>query len=305
MPSHHNHHGHVRLDEADWSALVSHAEQEGEVLLTFVTDAAEWISSLRGHGAPPVRRIIDIGSGPGVGSCELARCFPDATVVAVDGSPAMLERARSRATALGLGQRVQTLLAELPNGLDEIEPAEVIWASMSLHHIGDEVAALRVLRHALAPGGLVAIAEFGDATTFLPATLDIGTAGLTNRLDRALADWFDAMRAGLDHTVASSDLTTMLGAAGYEVVGNRFARVQLDPPLALDARRMVHHHLTRLDHQLEGRLDDDDRAAVRVLTDPADPRGVMHRDDVFVAASRRMVVARSAPDRADLVNGAR
>ena len=86
-------HGHVHLDEGDWEALAVDAELEGELLLGFVTDTARWIDELRGPDAPPVRRVLDIGSGPGVGTCELARRFPDAHVIAVDGSPAMLERA--------------------------------------------------------------------------------------------------------------------------------------------------------------------------------------------------------------------
>jgi hypothetical protein len=46
--------------------------QIGELLLAFVTDSARWIAELRGPDAPPVRRVLDIGSGPGVGTCELA-----------------------------------------------------------------------------------------------------------------------------------------------------------------------------------------------------------------------------------------
>ena len=63
MATHGSHppHGHVHLDEADWGALVGHAELEGELLLAFVTDTAEWIAELRGADAPPVRRVLDIG----------------------------------------------------------------------------------------------------------------------------------------------------------------------------------------------------------------------------------------------------
>ena len=138
-------HAHVHLDEADWRALAGHAEREGELLLAFVTDTASWVAELRGSDAPPVRHVLDIGSGPGVGTCELARFFPDAEVIAVDASPAMLERASRRAETHGLATRVSTRLAELPVGLDGLPPADVIWASMSLHHVGDVVAALRVL----------------------------------------------------------------------------------------------------------------------------------------------------------------
>ena len=178
-------HEHVHLDEADWQAAVAYIELEGEVLLAFVTDTAAWITELRGPDAPPVRRIVDIGSGPGVGTCELARQFPDAQVIAVDGSPAMLERAAQRAAEQRLDARITTRVAELPDGLDGLGSADVIWASMSLHHIGDEVASLRILHDLLDPRGLIAIAERAEPMRVLPDDLALGRPGLADRLDHA------------------------------------------------------------------------------------------------------------------------
>jgi len=287
-------HGHVHLDEADWEALAVHAELEGELLLSFVTDTIHWIEELRGPDAAPVRRVLDIGSGPGVGTCELARGFPDAHVVAVDGSPAMLERATRRAAAHGLERRVSTRLAELPAGLDDLDPVDVIWASMSLHHIGDETGALRVLRGLLAPSGLLAVAEIAEPMRVLPDELDVGPPGLLDRLDRAESEWFASMRAGLTGTTPSADLTSTLTAAGFAVVGTRIARQRFDPPLSEPARDVVVERIGRARHQLEDRLSVDDLHTLDVLSDPDDPRGAAHRADVFVAASRQIVVARIA-----------
>jgi SAM-dependent methyltransferase len=295
MGAHEPHgHGHVHLDEADWEALAEHAELEGELLLTFVTDTAHWIDELRGPDAPPVRRVLDIGSGPGVGTCELARRFPDAHVVAVDGSPAMLERTTRRAAAHGLDRRISTRLAELPYGVDDLDPADVIWASMSLHHIGDETDALRVLRGRLEPSGLLAVAEIAEPMRVLPDDLDVGRPGLADRLDRAESDWFAAMRAGLAGSAPSTHLASMLAAAGFEVVGTRVVRERFDPPLSETARDVVVRRIRRARHQLEDRLSADDLHTLEVLGDADDPRGVAHRADVFVAASRQIVVARIA-----------
>lgn len=290
---HDQHHGHVHLDEAAWKALVPQAELEGEVLLAFVTDTAERITALRGRDAPPVRRIIDVGSGPGVGTCELARLFPDAQVVAVDSSPAMLERATQRAAALGLDTRVRTHLAELPGGLDGFARADVIWASMALHHIGDEVAALRVLRDLLDGGGLLAIAELAEPMRVLPDDLGIGRPGLADRLDDARGRWFAQMRDGLAHSVASADLASMLTAADFEIVDNRLDRVHLADPLPDDALRMVITTLGRTRDQFEHYLESDDLRTLEVLTDADDSRSVLHRRDVFVDASRNIVIART------------
>jgi SAM-dependent methyltransferase len=294
MHPRHEHHGHVHLDEADWEAFAATTEREGELLLAFVTETAGWTAQLRGPDAPPVRRILDIGSGPGVGTCELARLFPDAQVVAVDGSPAMLDRTTRRAAAQGLDRWVTTHLAELSDGLDGLGRADVIWASLSLHHIGDEVNALRALRGLLGPSGLLAVAEVAEPMRVLPADLDLGRPGLADRLDAAESDWFAAMRAGLPGSVPSSELPDMLGAAGFDVVGSRVARLRFDPPVAEAARRVALGRVQRARQQLEGRLDDEDLHTLDVLGDADDPRGIMHRDDVLVAASRQIVVARSS-----------
>ncbi|MBA2495857.1 MAG: class I SAM-dependent methyltransferase [Acidimicrobiia bacterium] len=292
-----HHHGHVHLDEADWEDLAADTEREGELFLAFVTDTMGWVTRLRGGDAPPVRRVLDIGSGPGVGTVELARAFPDAHVVAVDSSPAMLDRARQRATQAGLDDRISVRLAELPGGVDGLEPAEVIWASMSLHHVGDEVAALRVLHDLLAPTGLIAIAELAEPMRVLPDELDIGRPGLDDRLESAMGDWFASMREGLEGTAPSADLETMLTAAGLESVGSRFIRERLDAPLSPEARRVALGHVRRTRHQLDDRLDDDDLASLDVLSDVDDPRGVMHRPDAIMVSSRQIHIARRRPPR--------
>ena len=291
---HEHHHGHVHLDEADWSAMAAQTELQGEVLLRFVTDAAAQVAALRDSDVPPVRRIVDIGSGPGVGTCELARLFPEADVVAVDSSAGMLERAVQRAAARGLGARVTVRHAELPGGLDGLAPVDVIWASMSLHHVGDEVRALRALHAVLDPHGLVAIAEFGDPTRVLPDDLDVGRPGFAERLDRAGAAWFARMRGGLTDSVPSASLPSMLASAGFEMVFDRLVHVRLDAPLSDDARRFAQGYLHRSRDQFAEHLDDDDRQTLAVLASDDDPRGVMRRPDVLIAASQQIVIARRA-----------
>jgi SAM-dependent methyltransferase len=285
-------HGPVHLDEADWREFAAQTELEGEVLIRFVTDTAEQVKARRDPEGPPVRRILDIGSGPGVGACELARLFPEAQVVAIDGSPAMLARAADRAEKHGLGAQVTTRLAELPGGLDSLEPADLIWASMSLHHVGDEVGLLRVLGALLDPQGVIAVAELAEPMRVLPEVLDVGLPGLSERLDRAAATWFAAMREGLTDAAPSTDLPSMLTSAGLEVLSAQGARESLDPPLSAVARRMVCGHLRRTRRHLNELLDDEDLEAIDILSDPDDRRGVMHRSDVFVAASREIAIAR-------------
>jgi SAM-dependent methyltransferase len=285
-------HDHVHLDESDWQASVERLEREGEAFSSFVAEAAALIQALRGSEAPPAPRIFDIGSGPGVGTCELARLFPTATVIAIDSSPAMLDRVSQRVTAHGLDDRVRTQVAELPDGVQGLGPVDVIWASMSLHHVGDEVAALRALRELLAPEGLLAIAERGDPMRVLPDDLDIGQPGLAERLDRAEEKWFADMRVGLRGSGPSADLLSMLGTAGFAVADAHLAAARLDPPLTPNNRRVAIEHLRWATHQLTDHLGADDLAALATLTDIDDPRSLVHRPDMAIVAYRQIVIAR-------------
>ena len=286
------HHDHVQLDVDESEAWAVHLELEGEVLLAFVTDTAAWVTEVRGPDAPPVRRLVDIGSGPGVGTCELARRFPHAEVIAVDSSPTMLDRTKQRAARQDLEARISTHIAELPGGLEGFGRADVIWASMALHHIGDEVTSLRILSDLLDPDGLIAIAELAEPMRVLPDGLDLGRPGLVDRLDRVGAKRFAGMREDLTDSAPSTDLPSMLSAGGLEVVGARLSRVRLDPPLPVDARQVAFGHLRRIRERFEEDLDDDDLHTLEVLTDADDPRSVRHRPDVFLAASRQILIAR-------------
>jgi hypothetical protein len=163
---------------------------------------------------------------------------------------------------------------------------------MSLHHIGDEVTALRILRDRLDLRGTLGIAELAEPMRVLPGDLALGPPGLSERLAAASARWFADMRAGLPGSVPSEDLPSMLTAAGFEVVGARLAHVRLDPPLPDDARRLVLGQLRRAHDQLTDHLDPDDLRTLEILIDADDHRGVMHRSDVFIDTARHIVVAR-------------
>lgn len=273
--------------------MAAQLELEGEVLLPYVTEVATRVAELCRQDGFEVRRVLDIGSGPGVGTCELARSFPSAVVVAVDGSAALLERVAARAKAAGLSARVTTYRADLPDGLDGLGRADLIWAAMVLHHIGDEVAALRTLHRLLNPGGFLVLAEHGDPLRFLPDDAGPGRPGLTERLGAARAAWLAEMRDNLPHATPSGDYRTMLEAAGFEVVVDHVIHVQLTAPLETKARRMLLGQLQRMrQHDVE-RLDEQDREALTVLTDESHPLSVMQRADAFIDASRHIYIARA------------
>lgn len=140
-------HDHTQIDFAEWLPML---EQEAELFAPVYRQAAGWLREWK----PEPELIADVGSGPGVISCLLADAFPQARVVAVDGSAPLLEAARSRAAEHGIADRFSTLEAELADGISDLEyPADLVWSSRTLHHVGDQRAALTEFARRLAPGG--------------------------------------------------------------------------------------------------------------------------------------------------------
>ena len=103
-----------------------------------------------------VRHVVDLGSGPGAYLGYMLERFPEAKGTWVDGSPAMLEMARSELATVA--DRVTFVVAELEElDAEAIESADVVVSSRALHHLTPEslAAVYRVIATILRPNGLV------------------------------------------------------------------------------------------------------------------------------------------------------
>ncbi|MFF5764904.1 class I SAM-dependent methyltransferase [Streptomyces tanashiensis] len=285
---HGHHHDGTHLD---WSELASLLERQAEIASPAYGEAAAWLGTL----APVqgVRRILDVGSGPGVVTGLLAEAFPAAETVAVDGAPELLARARARAEARGLGARVSTLHAELPADIGTLGNADLVWAGNSLHHIGDQGAALAEFAGLLHPGGLMVLVEGGLPRRHLPQHIGIGRPGLEARLDAAHATWFGEMRAELPEAKDEpDDWRALLAGAGLTPAGTRTFLVDVPAPVAPAVRELALAHYGRLRDGLAARLDADDKETLDRLLDPADPLSLHHRTDLFHLTAHTVHTAR-------------
>ena len=279
MTSHSHHH-----TDIDWDDMAAQLETSGELQLPVLRQTAARLRDLLGPDKQ-VRRILDVGSGPGVMTCVFAEEFADAEVVAVDGTPGLLDRALARAKRLGLDGRVTTWSAELSAGLD-CEQGDLVWSSKAVHHLGDQQAALNTLAGVLRPGGLLAIAEGGLPMRYLPRDIGIGRPGLQARLDAVQEHWFELMRVELPgSTAVVEDWPAMLGRAGLTGVGGFATLLHLPAPLGETARAFLHATLTRLRERSSESLDADDRETLDVLLDPDAPRGILRRPDAFLLSA--------------------
>jgi tRNA threonylcarbamoyl adenosine modification protein (Sua5/YciO/YrdC/YwlC family) len=102
------------------------------------------------------RRILELGTGTGTTAALLLRRHPEATLVGIDASAAMLEAARARLP----GDRIELckgrLEDELPSG-----PFDLVASALCVHHLDAEQKAdlFRRVRERLLPRGRFVLAD--------------------------------------------------------------------------------------------------------------------------------------------------
>ena len=111
-----------------------------------------------------VRRVLDLGCGPGTITFRLARAFPDAQVVGLDGAEAMLAIARERlASEPHLQGRLRFVAARLPlshqaaSALDG--PFDLLVSNSLLHHLHDPQALWQSLPALAATGARLVLRD--------------------------------------------------------------------------------------------------------------------------------------------------
>ncbi|KQP13447.1 trans-aconitate 2-methyltransferase [Methylobacterium sp. Leaf93] len=161
------------------------------------------------------RLVYDLGCGPGNSTALITARFPEAEVIGLDTSPAMLERARSRLPGLAFAR------ADAATWIPERAP-DLIYANAVLQWLPDHPVLLPRLLGLLAPGGVLAVQ--------MPDNL----AEPSHRLMREVAcagPWAEA----ISDPAMAGRLGRMLDPAGY---------YDLLAPLAaeVDVWRTAYHH---------------------------------------------------------------
>jgi len=284
MRAHHHTHDENHDGQAE-AALAELLDLDAEVLNSYWSD----VLSLVERVATPTSgsRIVDLGAGTGTAAIALAQRFAGAEVIAVDSSAEMLRRVRAKALALGLADRIHTVHADLNSVWPVLDPIDVTWASMSLHHLADPDRVLRDLYAATRPGGRVAVAEFSEPLRFLPQDLGFGRPGLEQRC-------LDALTQEHAHSLPElgSDWSSRLQAAGFTIVGEHTFIIELNPPHPPSATRYAEKWLLRLTSGLTHQLAHDDRETLATLIDSEGAQSLHRRDDLQIRGSRTVTLAR-------------
>jgi SAM-dependent methyltransferase len=137
----------------------------------------------------PPARVLDLGAGDGILLATVLGAFPDATGVALDFSPPMLEQARSRLA--GFGPRAQTAEGDLgsPAWRAAVSgPFDAVVSGFAIHHLPDERkrALYAEIYDLLSPGGAFLNAEHVASPT--PRVEQLFDDAMTEHLFRRRRD---------------------------------------------------------------------------------------------------------------------
>jgi SAM-dependent methyltransferase len=281
MPHEHSHddshdHSHDH-GEADVAGMAELADLDAEVMHQYLSDVMAWVAT----AMPAPERVLDLGAGTGTGTVALAARFPSADITAIDASDDMLGHARAKIAERGLGDRVRTLVADLDAGLPDLPPVDLVWASLSMHHLADPQRVLADVSDTLRPGGVLAVLEMARLPRFLPDDLGIGRAGLEDRVHDVVAETHAEMMPTI-----GTDWGPRFEKAGFTLIDAREFSLDLEPPLPAAVPRYALTYLRRVRPTLDNRLAEDDLATLDTLLADTGPHSILERGDLRVTGSR-------------------
>jgi tRNA (cmo5U34)-methyltransferase len=167
--------------------------------------------------------ILDLGAGSGQVEALLLAARPDARIVAVDASPAMLDLAKNRLA--DAGDRIDFVVGDFAEPERLALPARdygIALLIQTLHHVPHDRKrrVLALLARTLSPGGLLILV---DRLTFEDNAMRSVQASMWAWLERRCAvksgwnpdDLFRRLAGKEDHTAGLEEHLAMLRAAGF------------------------------------------------------------------------------------------
>lgn len=186
--------------------------------------------------------VLDAGCGTGRVTRVLAERVPRGRVIAVDGSEAMIAKARS-----ALPENVETRVADLAE-LELAEPVDAVLSTAVFHWLPDHEVLFRRLRAAMRPGARL-VAQCGGHGNVAALGAAAHSVGARPRFDRFLASW-----TGPWNFATAEETAARLAASGFRGIRCWLEPRQVTPedPHAFLRTVTLGPHLARLPETLRG-----------------------------------------------------
>jgi trans-aconitate methyltransferase len=168
-----------------------------------------WAQRLLGRlGLTGSESVLDVGSGDGKITAEVAKVVPRGRVVGLDSSPEMVAFAR---TTFPVAQWPQLSFSQGDAcSLSYDGDFDIVFSNAALHWIADHLSVLRGMSRALRPGGrlILSFGGRGNAASILPVFDEVAR----------LPEWADAFEgmAFPYHFPGTEEYGDWLAAAGFQ-----------------------------------------------------------------------------------------
>jgi len=198
---------------------------------------AQFLNHLAQHWIPAVdgleatleagARVADVGSGNGQTILILAEAYPRSELVGYDNYALAVDNARRRAAEAGLDGRVRYELRDVAQGIPGT--FDLITVFDTVHDMVDPVGALRAIRKALAPGGVLLWTEFnvsGDLAENLTNPLNLAKFTYSASVLYCMTTSLQQGGAGIGTCMGPHKAEELAQEAGFSV----FRRLPIDDP---------------------------------------------------------------------------
>lgn len=144
----------------------------GEIFTPSRREQLDLLIDLVPYGAGDTFAAVDLGCGGGWLTAGILHAFPQAQIVALDGSESMLAEVRSRAAAYG--DRLRTVHADLRDSgwMDALPtPPGLVVSSLAIHHLAgnDKRRLYTDLASSLQPGGAILLVDLVEPVNAIAA----------------------------------------------------------------------------------------------------------------------------------------
>jgi ubiquinone/menaquinone biosynthesis C-methylase UbiE len=155
-------------------------------------------------------RVLDLGCGPGDMSIRLARALPQATIVSVDGAPAMLDIAAGLSATDPVGGRIRWVCATIQDLPFATGCADAIFSNSLLHQLHEPADLWNAVRHLSRAGAPVLIADLFRPESEDEARRIVDTSNCSS--DVLALDFYNSLMAAF----LLDEVRAQLVAAGLE-----------------------------------------------------------------------------------------
>jgi SAM-dependent methyltransferase len=271
------HHQHGGIERHEREQYFGYLQQFDRVFEPMHRDMIDWLN-ITGS-----TRILGVGCGAGGVTRLLAEAGrADSYITALDVESDFLAAAKKLLKDMPYAITYQAgSLDELPFAEGQFE---LIWCSRVVHHMRDQLAAVRELRRVLKPGGRLVLREDGLLMQLLPFDIGLGEPGLDERLNAVRAWEFAQLRPTIpDSTEYPFGWTRLLRDADFTHVTARSFLFEALSPFNADLSEFLLRHWRRFleDLEIRARLSPDDQNILVQLMDADSPYFLLGRNDLY------------------------